>query len=94
MHLGSGPFLRAVENIAARSAVIGTAIFETPKSTVPRVPSDFYILLIMSQLTGTERAFNTLDFAEVTKPYPRTLEELNEYNVRCATDEANRSRSR
>jgi hypothetical protein len=37
VELGSGPFLRAVENIAARSAVMGTAIFEIPKSTVPPV---------------------------------------------------------
>ena len=73
-----GKLLNTVENISALGSVTGTLLFKLPKSTVPNLSnSGFYIIIVRSQLTGIERAFNTLSFTEVIKPYPRTIQELN-----------------
>jgi len=73
--------LKGVENIPARRAATGSVWFKVPKNTVLRMP-ELFTLSITSELSGITRAFNSLDLTEVSMPYPRTIEELNEYNVR------------
>lgn len=68
--------LKRVENIAARESITGSLLFKLPRSTVPEISDPFFILIVTSQLTGRECAFNSLSFTEVKKPYPLTLDEL------------------
>jgi len=72
------PLITGAENIPARRGLTGNLLFKIPKTTVPDISVPFFIIIVTSQLTGIERAFNSLDFTEVIKPYPRTLEELNQ----------------
>jgi hypothetical protein len=76
-NIGHVSLLTGVENIPARRSVPGSLLFKIPRSTVPHFSPPFLIIMVTSQLTGIERAFNSLTFTEVMKPYPRTLEELN-----------------
>ena len=75
--LGHISLLTGAENIPPRSSITGSLLFKIPKSTVPHFSPEFLIIMVKSQLTGIERAFNSLNFTEVVKPYPRTLDELN-----------------
>jgi hypothetical protein len=76
--LAAVSLLTGAENVPARKSVMGNFLFKLPKSTVPQISALLLILLVKSQLTGIERAFNSLDFAEVKKPYPCNIEELNQ----------------
>ena len=76
-NIGDVSLLTGAEDIPARRSVRGSLLFKIPRSTVPEMSPPFLIVLVTSQLTGIERAFNSLTFTEVTKPYPRTLEDLN-----------------
>jgi hypothetical protein len=77
-NISHGSVLSASENIPSRRAVSGSLFFRIQRTTVPDIAAPFLIIIVTSQLTGVERAINSLDFAEVKKPYPRTLEELNQ----------------
>jgi len=76
--IGQVSLLKAVENIPSRKSVSGDLLFSIPRNSIPNISSAFFIITATSQLTGIEHAFNTLDFTEVTKPYPRDIDELNE----------------
>lgn len=73
-----GPLLNRIENIPARRALTGSLFFRIPTCNLPPYLEPFFVILVKSQLTGIQCAFNTLDFTEVTKPYPRTLDELDQ----------------
>ena len=77
-NVGSISLITGAENIPARRSVTGSLLFKILRTTVPDISVPFLIIIVTSQLTGIERAFNSLDFTEVMKPYPRTLEELNQ----------------
>ena len=76
-NIGHVSLLTGAENIPPRRSVTGSLLFKIPRSTVPHISAPFLIIMVTSQLTGIERAFNSLTFTEVMKPYPRTIEELN-----------------
>lgn len=76
-NVAHGPLLTVAENIPARRSVTGSLLFKIPRTTVPNISAPFLIIMVTSQLTGIQRAFNSLTFTEVKKPYPGTIEELN-----------------
>lgn len=76
-NVGQISLITGAENIPARRSITGSLLFKILKTTVPDISVPFLIIIVTSQLTGIERAFNSLTFTEVMKPYPRTLEELN-----------------
>lgn len=75
--IGKVSLLTGAENVPPRRSITGSLLFKIPRSTVPHISAPFCIIMVTSQLTGAERAFNSLTFTEVMKPYPRTIEELN-----------------
>jgi len=76
-NIGQVSLLKGVENIPARRSATGSLLFQIPRSTAPDIAVSFFIIIVTSQLSGIENAFNSLTFTEVRKPYPRTIEELN-----------------
>lgn len=75
--------LNRVENIPARKSITGSLLFKILVSTVPEISAPFFIIIVKSELTGIERAFNSLSFTEVMKPYPRTLKNYAEKSQPC-----------
>jgi hypothetical protein len=73
------PFLKRVENISPRSSLLGKLLFKMEKLPLSNIPNPLLTIVVTSQLNGAERAFNVNPFTHVTKPYPRTIEELNQH---------------
>ena len=59
--IGQVSLLKGVENIPAT----GSLLFKIPRSTISDISASFFIITITNQLTGIERAFNSLTFTEV-----------------------------
>ena len=70
------PSLKQMRRDGSRSIQEGGNV-KSKDATPSRSNPGFFIIIVTSQLTGIERAFNTISFTEVTKPYPRTIDELN-----------------